>query len=297
MYFKRISDLQPVTDFSLDSMWVEVSQSFKYDNDGYTIENTGPSPFEPNFLGQRNTAVTAFETLDNADAFVSKRMCLAEILRNITHISVELADLSYITSYYIEGKQEDKTLIFNSPYGPGISSLQHISASTLTGYWPSDVSALTSYPTMVVNDTGVTAKHLHVPGEAVLTAAAAYWADLAELYKSDEKYEPGTLVKFGGEEEITIADDNANAVVTEKPAFLMNLAIKDDEKALGVVLTGRSKVRTVGKIYKFDKLVLSKIPGVATKKSFDNEKIIGIALENNEDEEEKLVEAVLKMKF
>jgi hypothetical protein len=46
------------------------------------------------------------------------------------------------------------------------------------------------------------------------TALKAKWADLAEFYKADNDYKPGTLVKFGGSAEITIADTKANAVIT-----------------------------------------------------------------------------------
>ena len=53
-------------------------------------------------------------------------------------------------------------------------------------------------------------------------AMSARWADLAELYESDNIYQPGTLIMFGGEKEITIATDEVNAVITTKPAFIMN---------------------------------------------------------------------------
>lgn len=302
MYFKRISDLQPITEYNLDSLWVETSQSY---DGNWDVVNSAPTD---NGLEGEARQLQSFENLSQVSAFVSKRTSLAEIFQNITNLTAknvkitnltaEYADLSFITSYYIEGKQNNKTLIFNMPSDSKISSTEQISSVLNENtQWPSDVTELSVYPAMVVNETGVTAKHLHVPGEAILTAAAAYWADLAELYKSDKNYSVGTLVKFGGKEEITIADDEVNAVITEKPAYLMNLAIKNDEKALGIVLTGRSKIRVVGEIEKFDRLVLSGRKGVARKKFIDNEKIIGIALESNYNPDEKLIEAVLKLSF
>ncbi len=53
-------------------------------------------------------------------------------------------------------------------------------------------------------------------------ALCAKWADLAETYESDLDYEPGTLVKFGGDKEITIAHGEANAVITSRPGLILN---------------------------------------------------------------------------
>ncbi len=110
------------------------------------------------------------------------------------------------------------------------------------------------------------------------TALRANWADLAELYLSDRQYEPGTLVQFGGEREVTIATDKVNAVVSEKPAYLMNSSLED---GLPIALVGRVRVKVCGPVCKFDKLVLSDIPGTAM---VDNtaENPIAIALEDGD---------------
>lgn len=53
-------------------------------------------------------------------------------------------------------------------------------------------------------------------------ALCARWADLAEGYESDDLYDPGTFVRFGGEKEITIATkEEANAVITTKPGVIL----------------------------------------------------------------------------
>lgn len=127
------------------------------------------------------------------------------------------------------------------------------------------------------------------------TATRALWADLAECYKSDKQYEPGTLVKFGGNQEITIADGRVNAVVTTKPGFLLN--DKDDEKFLGIALAGRVPVKVVGTARKFDKLVLSEIPGVARVVEDGQyvKKPVGIVLEDKDDEAVGTVECAVQM--
>jgi hypothetical protein len=43
------------------------------------------------------------------------------------------------------------------------------------------------------------------------------------MYESDSTYEPGTLMMFGGEKEITRSDGKiCNAIVTEKPGIILN---------------------------------------------------------------------------
>ena len=142
-------------------------------------------------------------------------------------------------------------------------------------------------------------RNITATGIADLSAAAAYWADLAELYTADDEYLYGTLVKFGGEKEITIADNKANAVISEKPAITMNSGNKD-ENALPIVLTGRSKVRTIHPVKKFDKIYLSNIPGVGCISSYKISSAtvpIGIALESKPSDEEGLVECILQLNF
>ena len=123
-------------------------------------------------------------------------------------------------------------------------------------------------------------------------AECAYWSDLGERYLADEVYEPGTLVKFGGEKELTIADDEVNAIVSTK-AFELN------NKLIGgtvIALCGRVPTKVKGKIEKFDKIMLSDIPGVACK--WDGaSRVIGRALERNLYENIKLVECVTRFEI
>ena len=126
-------------------------------------------------------------------------------------------------------------------------------------------------------------------------AMSARWADLAELYESDNIYQPGTLIMFGGEKEITIATDVVNAVITTKPAFIMNSNCKGNSQAIALI--GRTPVRVVGKINKFDNIKISEIPGVAIKSNDKNDVILGKALQNKHTEDEGLVECVIRLTF
>lgn len=132
------------------------------------------------------------------------------------------------------------------------------------------------------------------------TAMYAYWGDLAEYYESDENYSAGTLVKFGGEKEITIADDVVNAVISTRPGFTLNNQL---ENGLPIALCGRVPVRVIGKVKKFDYLVLSEIAGVARslndEQSLEDKglKIIARALESKDTEDEGLILCVVKFKL
>lgn len=135
-------------------------------------------------------------------------------------------------------------------------------------------------------------------GTADLTALHAKWSDLAEYYRSDVKYTPGTLVKFGGSAEVTVADDEVNAVVTSAPALVMNASLKYDDNGCPIALAGRVPVRVLGKIEKFDRIMLSPVAGVAMKWNGDRTKtIIGRALASDAIAEEKLVECVVKFEI
>lgn len=123
------------------------------------------------------------------------------------------------------------------------------------------------------------------------TGLQAASADLAELYESDENYPVGTLIKFGGDKEITIADcKEVNGVISEKPALLLN----KDCIGLPVALTGKVKVRVYGKVNKFDKLT-NFTNGVAIKKLAEEHKTIAIALENKDYEDEGLITCVTRL--
>ena len=122
------------------------------------------------------------------------------------------------------------------------------------------------------------------------TASSALWADLAENYETDKKYQVGTLIKFGGEKDVTIADDKCNGVVSDKPGFLLD---EKKENSLPIALVGKTPVRIIGKVKKFDQITLSEIPGVG-RVAKENEKIIAKTLEASEQEEEKLVMCVTK---
>ena len=90
----------------------------------------------------------------------------------------------------------------------------------------------------------------------------ATYADMAEIYTTDVNYAPGTLVEFGGPNEVTISTSNSRGIagiVSTNPAYILN----SDAEGVAVALVGRVPCKVVGEIHKGDLLVASHIPGVA----------------------------------
>ena len=111
----------------------------------------------------------------------------------------------------------------------------------------------------------------------------ATYADIAEKYIADATYVPGTVLLFGGEQEVTLANafdsTKVAGVVTTNPAYSMN-AMLEAEYIAEIALQGRVPCKVIGPIEKGD-LMVSASNGHATA---NNEAragtIIGKALEN-----------------
>ena len=89
-------------------------------------------------------------------------------------------------------------------------------------------------------------------------ATSAQYADLAELYVSDATYAPGTVLDFGGANEVTLSSVVSSArvagVVSTNPAHLMNSMIQDDT-TVPVALQGRVPTSVTGTVRKGDMMV------------------------------------------
>jgi hypothetical protein len=115
---------------------------------------------------------------------------------------------------------------------------------------------------------GSTATTGLIEGDWSLTTGSklrAVYADIAEKYATDVQYEPGTVVMFGGDKEVTIANSPSTTkvagIVTTEPAQILNTNLED---AVTIALVGRVPCKVVGTIFKGDMLVVSDIPGVLT---------------------------------
>lgn len=132
------------------------------------------------------------------------------------------------------------------------------------------------------------------------TASSARYADLAENYVADSAYEPGTVLEFGGEYEVTLAttaeSHRVAGVVSTNPAYLMNSECAGEHVA-SIALQGRVPCRVQGTVRKGD-LLVSAGNGAARAWGFRDGanpitgSVIGKALENN-DQAEAIIEVVV----
>tara|TARA_B100001057_G_scaffold466457_1_gene523611 strand:+ start:191 stop:2509 length:2319 start_codon:yes stop_codon:yes gene_type:complete len=135
-------------------------------------------------------------------------------------------------------------------------------------------------------------------GTVYATATTAQYADLAEIYEADDNYEPGTVVVFGGEKEVTttsiLADHRVAGVVSTNPAYLMN----KDANGVAVALRGKVPCKVEGVIKKGDVLVSNAKRGTATALAPESANppawcIVGKSLENSTDTGIKVINIVV----
>ena len=130
-------------------------------------------------------------------------------------------------------------------------------------------------------------------------ATSAEYADLAERYEADAEYEAGTVVKIGGDKEITEtteeADDDVFGIVSASPGFEMNAGAGTDATHPFVALAGRVPCKVIGPVNKGDRLVSSTTPGhaQAEQKGDTIRSIIGRSLESKDSDEAGTVEVVV----
>ena len=150
-------------------------------------------------------------------------------------------------------------------------------------------SASASNNTVVVRDaTGNIAANLFQG-----TATQARYADLAEKYSTSEELVPGTVVTVCAHEdhEVEAASRGTIAigVVSTDPAVMMN----SEAEGQYIGLKGRLPVRVIGAVKKGDAVYVDDNGCAST--AINGGSLVGVALESNSNEGEKLVECVLKV--
>ena len=172
--------------------------------------------------------------------------------------------------------------------GVSISFAGAYSNSNVASYLPTytgqvGTGAATFYGANLTTGSNVTVGN--ITGNWTLTTGSklqATYADLAEYYEADNHYEPGTVLAFGGDKEVTMADDATTKVagiVSTNPAYVMNMKCPG-EYIVALALQGRVPCKVRGNIKKGDMLI-SAGNGFARQASFPIlGTVIGKSLEN-----------------
>jgi hypothetical protein len=111
-------------------------------------------------------------------------------------------------------------------------------------------------------------------------ATQAQYADLAENYQADKAYPAGTVVMFGGADEVTLADIETTAVagvVSTNPAHLMNGGLQGPN-VVPLALQGRVPCNVIGPVKKGDMMVSAGFGYAKTSKTPTVGQVIGKAL-------------------
>jgi hypothetical protein len=150
------------------------------------------------------------------------------------------------------------------------------------------VIASTSVQTPILT-TGANTTAGTITGNWTLSAGSkwnATYADLSEKYVADADYEPGTVLVFGGEYEVTISTElnttRVAGVVTTDAAYTMNSNL-EAEYVADIALQGRVPVKVIGPIFKGDLLVSAGNGHAIANNEARAGTIIGKSLENFND--------------
>ncbi len=127
------------------------------------------------------------------------------------------------------------------------------------------------------------------------TATSARYADLAENYLADTEIEPGTVVCFGGDAEVTICNIDGcckiAGIISTNPAHLMNSGL-EGKHVVPVALQGRVYCKVKGPVKKGDMLVSAGGGFARAENSPKIGSVIGKSIENF-DGDQGIIEVVV----
>ena len=205
-----------------------------------------------------NTGATLIGTVQtgNQPNITSVGTLTGLAVQNNANFQASITVSSVVSGSTISGDVlEGNTLNIATINGTTVNSTTGVFTGTVSVNSLNNASAITNTGTSGIGNIGAFG---HVFNTVFAKATTAQYADLAERYRSDAIYDYGTVVKIGGEFEITQCDEDCSyevfGVISKNPAYLMNDVIATDFD-LPIVLIGRSPIKVIGTCKKGDRLV------------------------------------------
>lgn len=267
--------LTAITPFTLDQTWNNASVSFTGIRQNITdvssqsssllldLQNNGISQFSVQKDGYANAFVLITRaTTGTAPLQVSSTT-------KVTNLNADLLD-----GFNADSTNTSSTVVardVNGSFAANVITAVLFSGTLSTASQPNVTSVSSSFTNLTfANAQSITGNNLSlttgsssnpgtITGNWTLSGGSrlqATYADLAEYYEGDQSYDPGTVLEFGGDKEVTLASDGTNRVagiVSTDPAYAMNA--KCPGIAVAIALQGRVPCKVRGTIRKGDMLV------------------------------------------
>lgn len=262
-------DMQVTGDFTVNGTFTTTSSDSLAVNDPFIFvaaTNAGDS-VDQGLVGQYNDGSNTRHTGIYRDVTDGKWKLFDNLIPEPT-TTVDTTDSTYAAADFVVGNLE-------------------VTAST--------ASSNTTTGALIVTGGIAVGGNLNVGGSGALTATTAFYADLAEKYTADADYEPGTVVMFGGDAEVTLCDTDAckkvAGVVSTRPAHLMNAGLEGDH-VIDLALSGRVPCKVKGPVAKGDMMVSAGGGYARAEENPNMGTVIGKALEDN-NKDEATIEVVV----
>ena len=288
------------TDGSINVQALEVDSARIIDTSGTTVNFTNPGTTL--FLSSQTTGGGTTNNNMIGNLNIGNAKSAESTFQNNSALAGEnymAADWTYTS--FVEAPGEGD----NSSTGIGIGANTGFTSADQIGFVTGGTARLVVTDTTMlpgetdVYDLGSTLKRFQNVYAISTSAQAntALYADLAENYLADADYEIGSVLIFGGEQEVTVTsikdDTRVAGVVSEKPGYLMNAGAEGDH-VTAIALQGRVPVNVVGVVRKGDMLVTASVPGYAIASQDPKVgTVIGKALQAKEDPGYGTIEAVV----
>ena len=205
-----------------------------------------------------------------------------------TYTQAKVTSIVAGTGVSVSGATGDVTVNIGQAIGSGNSP-------TFAGITVPSITHSGSNATGDIGSSGATFATVYATTFSGVSTTAKY-ADLAENYQGDADYAPGTVVVFGGEQEITVTnqfgDSRVAGVISTNPAYLMNAT----STGLPLALRGRVPCQVIGTVNKGDSLVTSIDYGYATSVGQDRsyaQAVFAKSLETKTTTEPGIIEVVI----